>query len=59
MSPTKNENIERQILEQIVARSVKIEEVVEQIHIDLDDLSNQRVDCDVKIYRYLLSLMDV
>lgn len=42
-----------------IPRPVRTSDVMEQIQIDLVDLSNQRVLCDGKVFRYVLSLMDV
>ena len=40
-------------------RPIRVSHVMEQVQIDLVDLSGQRVEYEGKVYRYVLSVMDV
>ena len=46
-------------LNKAVPRPVKVSSVMEQVQTDLINLSSQRVEYKGKVYRYVLSVMDV
>ena len=46
-------------LNKAIPRTVRVSSVMKQVQIDLINLSSQRVEYEGKIYRYVLSVMDV
>ena len=46
-------------LNKAISRPRRISSVMEQVQIDVKNLSNQRVEYERKVYRYVLSVMDV
>ena len=46
-------------LNEAIPRPVRVSSVMEQVQIDLINLSSQRVEYEGKVYRYVLPVMDV
>ena len=46
-------------LNKAIPRPVRVSSVMEQVQIDLINLSSQRVEYEGKVYRYVLSVMDI
>ena len=46
-------------LNKAIPRPVRVSSVMEQVQIDLINLSSQTVEYEGKVYRYILSVMDV
>ena len=46
-------------MNEAIPQPVRVSSVMEQVQIDLINLSSQRVEYEGKVYRYVLSVMDI